>query len=82
MKTAVHGSDPNWGRLVAVAGRAGVAFDLGRVRVRIGEVELFGDGRVFAHREPAAAKHLRGSEVAVEVDVGAGGTGTAHGVDL
>ena len=77
VKTAVHGSDPNWGRLVAVAGRAGVAFDLARVRVRIGEVELFGDGRVFAHREPAAATHLRGSEVAIEVDVGAGGTGTA-----
>ena len=77
VKTAVHGSDPNWGRLVAVAGRAGVAFDLGRARVRIGEVELFGDGRVFAHREPAAAKHLTGSEVAIGVDVGAGGTGTA-----
>ena len=77
VKTAVHGSDPNWGRLVAVAGRAGVAFDLGRVRVRIGEVELFGNGRVFAHREPAAAKHLSKSEVTIGVDVGAGGTGTA-----
>ena len=77
VKTAVHGNDPNWGRLVAVAGRAGVAFDLGRVRVRIGEVELFSDGRVFAHREPAAAEHLRGSEVAIGVDVGAGGTGAA-----
>ena len=77
VKTAVHGSDPNWGRLVAVAGRAGVAFDLAHVRVSIGEVELFGDGQVFADREPAAATHLRGTEVAIKVDVGAGGTGTA-----
>ena len=61
VKTAVHGGDPNWGRLVAVAGRAGVAFDLTRARVRIGEVELFGHGQAFADREPAAAEHLSGS---------------------
>ena len=77
VKTAVHGSDPNWGRLIAVAGRAGVAFDLTRARVRIGEVELFGDEQVFADREPAAAEHLSGSKVAIGVDVGTGGTGTA-----
>src|SRR6266568_4745480 len=41
VKTAVHGADPNWGRLVAVAGRAGVDFSLERARVRIGDVELF-----------------------------------------
>ena len=77
VKTAVHGGDPNWGRLVAVAGRAGVAFDLAHARVRIGETELFGDGQVFADREPAAAEHLSGSKVEIGVDVGAGGTGTA-----
>ena len=34
VKTAIHGADPNWGRLVAVAGRAGVAFSLSGARVR------------------------------------------------
>ena len=77
VKTAVHGGDPNWGRLVAVAGRAGVEFDLAHARVRIGEVELFGHGQVFADREPAAAEHLSGSEVVIGVDVGTGGAGTA-----
>ena len=77
VKTAVHGGDPNWGRLVTVAGRAGVAFDLARARVRIGETELFSDGQVFADREPAAAEHLKRSKVAIGVDVGAGGRGTA-----
>jgi glutamate N-acetyltransferase/amino-acid N-acetyltransferase len=43
--TAIHGGDPNWGRLIAVAGRAGVAFDLARAAVRVGPVVLFGDGR-------------------------------------
>jgi len=77
VKTAVHGGDPNWGRLVAVAGRAGVEFDLAHARVRVGEVELFGDEQIFADREPAAAEHLSGTEVEIGVDVGTGGTGSA-----
>ena len=32
VKTAIHGGDPNWGRLIAVAGRAGVGFNLDRAQ--------------------------------------------------
>ena len=77
VKTALHGGDPNWGRLVAVAGRAGVAFDEARARVRIGPAELFADGTVFDEREADAAAHLRGAEVEVAVDLGTGGSGAA-----
>ena len=73
VKTALHGGDPNWGRLLAVAGRAGVAFDEARARVRIGPAELFADATVFDDREPEAAAHLRGHEVEVAVDLGTGG---------
>jgi glutamate N-acetyltransferase/amino-acid N-acetyltransferase len=74
VKTAVHGGDPNWGRLVAVAGRAGVGFALAGASVQIGGVELFADETVFAEREPAAAEHLRGTDVEIAVDLGTGGT--------
>ncbi len=77
VKTAVHGGDPNWGRLVAVAGRAGVGFDLAGARVQIGGVELFSDETVFAEREPAAAEHLRGTDVTIRVDLGVGGDARA-----
>ena len=77
VKTAVHGGDPNWGRIVAVAGRAGVRFELGRARVAIGGVELFRDERIFSDREPAAAEHLRTAEVSLAIDLGTGGTGAA-----
>ena len=73
VKTALNGGDPNWGRLVAVAGRAGVAFEPSRARVRIGPATLFADDTVFADREPAAAAHLAGDEVELEVDLGTGG---------
>ena len=73
VKTALNGGDPNWGRLIAVAGRAGVALDPARAQVRIGPAVLFADDTVFEDREPAAAAHLAGSEVEVAVDLGTGG---------
>jgi glutamate N-acetyltransferase/amino-acid N-acetyltransferase len=78
VKTAVHGADPNWGRLIAVAGRAGVAFELDRARVRIGDVELFAGGRPFDERAALASAHLQGTDVALHVDLGTGGTGSAR----
>ena len=73
VKTALNGGDPNWGRLLAVAGRAGVAVEPARAQVRIGPAVLFADDTVFADREPAAAAHLAGDEVEVQVDLGTDG---------
>jgi glutamate N-acetyltransferase/amino-acid N-acetyltransferase len=78
VKTAVHGADPNWGRLVAVAGRAGVDFQLDRARVQIGDVELFAGGRPFDERAEKASEHLQGKDVRLHVDLGTGGSGAAR----
>jgi glutamate N-acetyltransferase/amino-acid N-acetyltransferase len=78
VKTAVHGADPNWGRLVAVAGRAGVEFSLDEARVQIGGVELFAHGRPFDERAPQASAHLQGKEVTLKVDLGTKGAGSAR----
>ncbi|MCC7126303.1 MAG: bifunctional glutamate N-acetyltransferase/amino-acid acetyltransferase ArgJ [Acidobacteria bacterium] len=77
VKTAVHGADPNWGRLVAAAGRSGAAFVLDRARVRIGSLVLFENGRPFDERAPEAAAYLGGTDLAIEVNLGAGGSHTA-----
>ncbi len=77
VKTALHGGDPNWGRLVAVAGRAGVDFDLSHSRVQIGTTVLFENDTVHADREPQAAEHLKGKKVSVGVDLGVQGRGEA-----
>lgn len=76
VKTALNGGDPNWGRLVAVAGRAGVAFDPDRTVVRIGPVTLYDGKTIYTERECEAAAHLAGHEVEVSVDLGTGGAGT------
>ncbi len=72
VKTAIHGGDPNWGRLIAVAGRAGVAFELARAAVTIGTVVLFKDGRPYDEAAPLAATYLKGRDLTVAVDLGAG----------
>jgi glutamate N-acetyltransferase/amino-acid N-acetyltransferase len=74
VKTAVHGGDPNWGRLVAAAGRSGVSFALDRVMVRIGPHVLFSNGEPHDELAPRAAEYLAGKELEIEVNVGAGGT--------
>lgn len=73
VKAAVHGGDPNWGRLVAAAGRSGSAFEVEHARVAIGPAVLFADGRPFDGRAPDAARHLAGREVTLAVDLGTGG---------
>jgi glutamate N-acetyltransferase/amino-acid N-acetyltransferase len=78
VKTAVHGGDPNWGRLVAVAGRATRTLVLERARVRIGPVELFSGGAPHDERAPEAAEYLQGTDIHLEVDLGTGGPGEAR----
>ena len=77
VKTAIHGADPNWGRLVAAAGRSGARFVLEGARVRIGELVLFEQGRPFDERAPQAAAYLQGTDLDIEVDLGTGGAFTA-----
>ena len=83
VKTAIHGGDPNWGRLIAVAGRAGVEFELSRAAVSIGSIALFAGGRPHDENTPAVAAYLQGTDIDVSVDLGAGtATSTVWTCDL
>jgi glutamate N-acetyltransferase / amino-acid N-acetyltransferase len=55
VKTALFGADPNWGRILAAAGQAGVAFDPGRAALHIGGRALLKDGRHLGPEAEAAA---------------------------
>ncbi|HEX2060709.1 MAG TPA: bifunctional ornithine acetyltransferase/N-acetylglutamate synthase, partial [Thermoanaerobaculia bacterium] len=73
VKTAVHGADPNWGRIVAAAGLSGVMFDVDRTTVWVGGVLLFENGLPHDESAPRAAEHLQGRNVEIEVRLGSGG---------
>jgi glutamate N-acetyltransferase/amino-acid N-acetyltransferase len=84
VKTAVHGGDPNWGRIVAAAGRSGVAFDVSRMTVHVGGTLLFERGLPHDESAPLAAEHLKGKTVQIDVSLGSGGAvaATVWGCDL
>jgi glutamate N-acetyltransferase/amino-acid N-acetyltransferase len=77
VKTAVHGADPNWGRIVAASGRAGVGFDIEKATVHIGGVLLFEKGLPHDDAAPLAAEHLKGREVRIDVSLGSGAGASA-----
>jgi glutamate N-acetyltransferase/amino-acid N-acetyltransferase len=74
VKTAIHGGDPNWGRLVAAAGRSGAAFELDRASVAVGPVQVFVKGVPHDERAEQAADVLQAKDVTVVVDLGTGGS--------
>ena len=83
VKTAIHGGDPNWGRIVAALGRSGAAFTLDRCRVAIGGVVVFDRGAPEPVEGDAIRTALAQPRVDIVIDLGAGdGSGHAWGCDL
>ena len=85
VKTAVHGADPNWGRLAMAIGKCHEESDIRPELLRM----AFGDTCVFALGEPqdadlqALESYLQAPEVRIVVDLGLnGGQATAWGCDL
>lgn len=73
VKTAVAGRDPNWGRILSAAGRAGVPFPAERARVWVGPAMVYELGVPFPDREGAAHQHLVAeTEIVLGIDLAVG----------
>ncbi len=82
LKAALSKYDPNWGRILMAAGRAGVPYDLSRVRIWIADLCLF-DGTATNVPEAEASSATQGEEVFLRMDLGQGeAEATAWGCDL
>jgi glutamate N-acetyltransferase/amino-acid N-acetyltransferase len=84
VKTAIAGEDANWGRIVAAVGKAGPAVDVDKLVIRFGGVVVTQDGaRVKDYDESKLDAHLKGQEIAIDVDLGLGkGAATVWTCDL
>ena len=83
VKTAVHGADPNWGRILAAAGRSGAKVDQTRATVRIADIVVFGAGAPGAFDAAAVRRIFEQKDFRIEVDLGVGShTARALGTDL
>lgn len=72
VKTALFGCDPNWGRLLAAAGRSGVHLDPERVDVHIGPYLVCAQGASVPFNRDAAHAYLKEKEVEIRLDLGLG----------
>ena len=72
VKTALHGGDPNWGRILAAAGRSGVALDVSRLDIFIGDVWVAEGGAARAYDEALAAAAMREDPVRIRLRLNAG----------
>ncbi len=83
VKTAVHGADPNWGRIVAAAGRSGARFDLDKVNLWLGSVEVLAGGAPQPFDKKLASAQLHGPDVFIRLDLGLGKASvTGWGCDM
>lgn len=82
VKAAVHGNDPNWGRILVALGRSGASFEPTDVRIDVQGVTVY-DGAPRPFDSAATSELLRQEEVLFSIDLAAGqGTGSAWGCDL
>jgi glutamate N-acetyltransferase/amino-acid N-acetyltransferase len=72
VKTAFAGGDPNWGRVFAAAGRAGVPFDPSRVDITMAGIHVLGRGQPLDFNERAASNRLLADHVPIVMDLHAG----------
>ena len=84
VKTAIAGGDANWGRVVMAVGKAGEPADRDRLSIAFGAVQAARNGLPLdGFDEEAAARHLAGDEIRIDVDLGMGeGRATVWTCDL
>jgi glutamate N-acetyltransferase/amino-acid N-acetyltransferase len=71
VKTAIAGSDANWGRIVAAVGKAGEKAERDRMKIAVGGIVITEKGMVRpGYDETPVAAHMKGENILIEVDVG------------
>ena len=83
VKAAVHGRDPNWGRIFCAVGYSGARVDALKASLWIGDVQIARDGVSVGASVEAASAQMAGTEVQIRVDLGLGqAAARAWGCDL
>ena len=83
LKAALHGEDPNWGRVFCAVGNSGAQVDTARAALWIGNVQVARDGIGTGVSKDQARAEMHGSEVSMRIDLGLGSASArAWGCDL
>ena len=72
VKTALHGGDPNWGRILGAVGRAGVHLEIDKVDIHLGDVWVCAGGEAREYDEPLAHKAVTQDPVRIRIALNQG----------
>ena len=83
VKCAVHGGDPNWGRIICAVGSVGVKLNPDKLTCKIGQVTVFKNGKPAKFEPDRASKVIMQAEHTITIDLGAGkASDFCYGCDL
>ncbi len=83
VRCALHGGDPNWGRIVAALGVCGAAVNVDRIAIAIGDVAIVSGGVFVEGATDRCVEQAAADEVRFSIDLGIGdGSATVWGSDL
>jgi glutamate N-acetyltransferase/amino-acid N-acetyltransferase len=83
VKCAVHGGDPNWGRIICAVGSVGVKLNPDKLSCKLGRITVFKNGKPAKFDPARAAKVIMQTEHTMTVDLGAGkASDFCYGCDL
>jgi glutamate N-acetyltransferase/amino-acid N-acetyltransferase len=83
VKTAIYGTDPNWGRIVTAIGYSGVPVEPNAIKVSIGPFTVFENGLPSSFVEEEVKEYLESENVKLSVELNQGEySATAWGCDL
>jgi glutamate N-acetyltransferase/amino-acid N-acetyltransferase len=72
VKTAIHGEDANWGRILAAVGRSGIQFNPDKTEIFFGGLRILGKNYHISFSEDKAKEILRRKEILITVDLHGG----------
>jgi glutamate N-acetyltransferase/amino-acid N-acetyltransferase len=83
VKCAVHGGDPNWGRIICAVGSVGVKLNPDKLSCKLGQITVFKNGKPAKFDRVKASKVISQTEHVITVDLGAGrASDFCYGCDL
>jgi len=83
VKCAIHGADPNWGRIICAVGSCQVRLNPHKLSCKIGAVSVFNNGRPVSFDAKRVSRIIAQKEHIITVDLGAGGfSDFCYGCDL
>jgi len=84
VKTAIAGEDPNWGRVIMAIGKSGVTFDVDKLSVKFGEIDIIFNGKINPnYNETECLEYMKNNSIDIYVDISNGSKNfTTYTMDL